>query len=82
MYEVSISVCIGSTDFESLQPSSFETSKDVSLFIVNDDITLEYNDTVILRYTCGNPCYIPSIEGAGEFIRDTATVYIIDRDSE
>ena len=56
----------------------------IQLFSRNDDITLEYNDTVILRFIV-NPGLAPLIqqlEDAGEYIRDTAIVDIIDNDSK
>ena len=70
----------GSTDFEHLQPIRFEISAEVRLFTTNDAITLEYDDTVILRFTPTSSLLIPGVEGAGEFVRDTATVNIIDND--
>ena len=44
-------------------------------------ITLEYNDTVILKFTPDNTLLIPMVEDAEEYIRDTATVIITDNDS-
>ena len=54
----------------------------IQLFSRNDAITLEYNDTVILRFIV-NPGLAPLIQQlgiAGEYIRDTAIVHIIDND--
>ena len=54
----------------------------IQLFSRDDYITLEYNDTVILRFI-SNPAItglIQQLEAAGEYIRDTATVDIIDND--
>ena len=54
----------------------------IQLFSRNDAITLEYNDTVILRFIV-NPRLadlIQQLEAAGEYIRDTAIVDIIDND--
>ena len=54
----------------------------IQLFSDNDAISLEYNDTVILRFI-GSPGLGPLIqqlEMAGEYIRDTAIVDIIDND--
>ena len=50
----------------------------------NDDITLEYDDTVILVFTPGpaEDDLIEFYEGEGEYIRDNVTVYIIDNDSK
>ena len=69
-------------DFENLQPIHFETSADIRLFTTNDMITLEYNDTVILRFTPDNPLLIPGVESRGEYIRHSATVNITDNDSK
>ena len=85
MYEcqccrVNISTLTDFTDFENLQPIIFSTSTPIRLFTTNDDITLEYNDTVKLIFTPDD--LIPLLEDAGHFIRDTATVNIIDNDSE
>ena len=44
-------------------------------------ITLEYNDTVILKFISDNILLIPEVEDTGEYIRDTATVIITDNDS-
>ena len=71
---------IGSSDFENLQPIAFENGTDVCLFTIDDEITLEYEDTVILRFTPDSPAFIPTVEGAGEFIRDTASLHIVDND--
>ena len=73
---------IGSTDYINLLPIEFVTNAEIQLFTSNDDITLEYNDTVILRFTPDNPLLIAGVQDAGEYIRDTAIVYIIDNDSK
>ena len=77
---------IEDSDFQSLTLSNqmVTPTQDIAiqLFSRNDDITLEYNDTVILRFTA-NPGLAPLIsqlEMAGEYIRDTAIVDIIDND--
>ena len=63
-------------------PISFENEAEVRLFTSNDQITLEYDDSVILTFTPDNPLLIPALEAQGEYTRDTATVHIIDNDSE
>ena len=75
------SAAIGSADFEDI---SIRVHEDIHflLFITEDDITLEYEDTVILRFTPNYHALIPTVEQLGEFIRDTATVNILDNDSE
>ena len=54
----------------------------IQLFSRNDDITLEYNDTVILKFIInpGLAGLIQQLEATGEYIRDTATVNIVDND--
>ena len=49
----------------------------IELRTTNDDITLEYNDTVLLVFT---PDESDLIESEGEYIRKNVTVYIIDND--
>ena len=72
----------GTNDFKHLEPIINEeiNSTDIHLHIFNDAITLEYNDTVVLRFTPDSSVLIHSVESAGEYIRDTAIVYIIDED--
>ena len=56
------------------------TFAEVSLFAYDDDVTLEYNDSVMLTFTPDDVDLIASIEAAGEFIRYYTTVNIIDND--
>ncbi|CAI8012408.1 hypothetical protein GBAR_LOCUS7955 [Geodia barretti] len=67
------------SDFERLAPIRV-TNAEIRLFAANDDITLEYDDRVLLRFTPDIPDLIPGLEANGEYIRDTATVNIIDKD--
>ena len=53
---------------------------EIRLFTRNDEITLEYNDSVILMFTPDNDTLIPGIEDVGEYVRNTTTVIIIDND--
>ena len=46
----------------------------------NDDITLEYDDTVILSFTPDEDDLIEFYEGEGEYIRDSVVVRIDDND--
>ena len=71
---------VGTSDFERLAPIGVRNRADIRLFTANDEITLEYDDRVLLRFTPDNPDLIPGLEGMGEYIRDTATVHIIDSD--
>ena len=44
----------------------------------NDDVTLEIGDTVILRLDPTAANIVDLVEGQGQFLRDTATVTILD----
>ena len=66
----------------SLAPIPVSNSVEIRLFTSNDEITLEYDDRVILTFTPDNPFLISGLEAQGEYTRDTATVHIIDDDSE
>ena len=70
----------GTSDFEQLQPIHFTDSTAIHLPIVEDRVTLEYDDRVLLRFTPDNPSLIQGIEAGGEYVRDTATVTITDND--
>lgn len=68
------------SDFEQFQPIEFSNSVWVSLFTANDEVTLEYDDKVQLNFTADNPGLIIGLETLGEYVRDTATINIIDND--
>ena len=80
--DIEIIFISGQSDFESLMPIRFVNEAEIRLFTSNDEITLEYDDRVILSFTPDNPALIPDLEAAGEYVRDTATVHIIDDDSK
>ena len=47
----------------------------------NDDISLEYDESIILRFTSpDDPTLFDDIEALGQYIRDTARVNIVDND--
>ena len=71
---------LDSYDFEEIQEIAVHNNVDFRFFPVDDAITLEYDDTVILTFTPDDPSLISRLETAGEYIRDTATVNIIDND--
>ena len=52
----------------------------ISIVMVDDKITLEYNDTILLTFTPDDHNIITDVERKGEYVRNTATVYIIDND--
>ena len=83
---VCVCVCADATDFQPFStPDRIANATNdiaIELFSRNDDITLEYSDTVILRFIV-DPAFaglIQQFKDAGEYIRDTAIVDIIDSD--
>ena len=52
----------------------------IDLHTRKDDITLEYDDTVILEFTPDEDDLIEFYEGEGEYIRDSVVVQIDDND--
>ena len=61
-------------------PILVNNEADVRLFTTNDQITLEYDDYVILTFTPAIPAAISGLEGEGEYVRTYAIVNIIDND--
>ena len=57
-------------------------SVDIYLFPVDDGITLEYDDQILLRFTPSDSNIISVLENRFEYIRDSAIVNIVDDDSE
>ena len=57
-------------------------SVDIFLFPVDDGITLEYDDQILLRFTPSDSNIISVLENGFEYIRDSAIVNIIDDNSE
>ena len=62
--------------------SNNDDNENVDFFTSNDQITLEYDDRILLTFTPFNEFLIPGVEDLGEYIRDTAIVKIIDNDSK
>ena len=78
-----LSLLIAPSDFERFQPIALQDNNiEIRLFTTDDEVTLEYDDTVILRFNPDIPAFIPVVESRGEFIRDIAVVNIIDNDSK
>ena len=70
---------IGSSDFEEVQSiQCSNNSVRISLLASIDDISLEIGDRINLMFRPEDPSFVQDIENNGEFIRDTATVNIID----
>ena len=55
---------------------------EIILFPVDDEITLEYDDQILLRFTPNDSNIVSALENGFEYIRDSAIVNIIDNDSE
>ena len=76
-------VCTGDTDFERLNPVPVASNgAEIRVFTANDEVTLEYDDRILLTYTPSYSGLIPGVEAEGEYIRNTAIVGIIDNDSK
>ena len=72
------------SDFDPFAPilvTETDNSVLVRIFTSNDDITLEYDDYVIITFTPENPAIIGALEAEGEYIKNTAIVNIIDINS-
>ena len=52
----------------------------IPLLATKDGITLEYNDSVLMTFSPSIGSIIHVLQNAGEFLRDTAIVNIIDMD--
>lgn len=53
---------------------------EVRFFTTNDEVTLEYDDTVTLKILSDFPGLGSSLEMFKEYLRESATVNIIDND--
>ena len=82
--DISFMSCLstGSSDFESFLPISVVNNADIHLFTLSDQLTLEYDDRVLLRFTPDHANLISDLESNYEYIRDAATVNIIDSNSK
>ncbi|CAI8002445.1 hypothetical protein GBAR_LOCUS3394 [Geodia barretti] len=68
------------SDFERLEPIRVTNNAEIRLFAANDEIALEYDDRVLLTFVPDNPALITDLPANGEYVRDSATVNIIDND--
>ena len=78
--EISI---LASQDYQHFRQVTTSESGATSVTFVtwDDEVTLEYDESVSLIFTPENQLLLDDIEAAGEFVRHTATVNIIDTDS-
>ena len=73
---------IGSSDFQQFFPIQITNQGVISISALDDFVTLEYDDRVLLTFTPSNPALVPGLESVGEYIRDTSIVNINDTDSK
>lgn len=78
---LNIVIFAGPNDYEELQ-HVLVPGEPIRFFTTNNEVTLEYNDTVILRYLSEVNNFVQGVESMGEFIRDTTTINIIDNDGK
>lgn len=54
----------------------------INISALNDNVSFEDGDSFVLNYKHVFPTLIPLVESAGEFVRDTVIVHIIDTDGK
>ena len=72
----------GVLDYAEFVPINTTTnSTEINIKMIDDDISMETNESVILRFVPHRDdlCFL---EAKGEYVRDTATVNIIDNDGK
>ena len=81
-YKIVISfLSAGFSDFEFFGQLFIRNAAEVFLRTIDDDITLEYEDRIQLKYNARLP--LPSFfEATGEYMRDAVIINIIDNDRE
>ena len=76
-----LTLTVGTTDFVAFSVTTvLDNRATIPLLATKDGITLEYNDSVVFTFSLSFPGIIQVLKDAGEFLRDTATVNIIDVD--
>ena len=70
------------SDLERMSLISVTNTASIRLFTSNDDISLEYDDRVLLVFTPDNPALVAAVESLGQYIRNTSIVNIVDNDGE
>ena len=75
-----------SLDVDDFEPLSLELvpgeNMEISLVTIDDEITLEYNDTILLEFEHENYETLETIMQNNEFLREKVVVHIIDNDRE
>ena len=72
---------VGESDFEDFPPLSATNGTVIHLGIIDDDIPREYGESVNLSFTPHKNDYA-ALLAQGEYVRDTATVNIMDNDGK
>ena len=83
LYTLSV-VCVGDCDYVDIGTvkTDGEGPTTVSVVTLNDDIALEYHDQVLLKFKAVHKdMFIEELEKAGEFLRNTSYLNILDDDS-
>lgn len=78
-------VPFNSVDYEELIPISIQLDsqnslQEINILSKNDEITLEYDDRIILTFTPQTTGNNTDLENVGEYIRSSAMVNVIDTD--
>ena len=77
-----LSLSIGHSDYQEVSSTSvtingINPSSEIRLFANNDEITLEYEDKVQLRFTPTQAGLIPGLASNYEYLRDTISLTMI-----
>ena len=80
-FNIYVTLYVGTTDFVTFSVTTVADNRaTIPLLATNDGITLEYNDSVVMTFSPSIASRIQFPLDAGEFLRNTATVNIIDMD--
>ena len=71
----------GLDDYDDLE-HFLEEDDEIQFFARNDEVTLEYDDNVILAFVSDFDGFVTQVEDVGEFVRNTTIVHIIDNDGK
>ena len=77
-----INALLGVSDYDVITPINASNNTLIHFIIIDDDIPLEDDESVILTFIPNDDFAREFLEAAGEFIRNSVTVNIIDNDSK
>ena len=76
-------VYVDASDFEMPQPISVQNgTAEIYFFTINDEVTLEHTDSIILKFTPSKDTDMSTGFSMGHYMRKEAVVNIIDNDSK